>query len=146
MSSDLSTVIMPLMRRVVPGMIAQEICSVQPMTGPGGSIFSIATEDPLVTRIRQLERMVCDTMTPFEEAWMDEFIEDDMIRKPMVWCLRELVPFTTKNEHGVYKKATHEEMDHIENEYWTMMAWIVQNHPVITFDLEMRGIKTKRGE
>lgn len=144
MSSELS-VILPLVRKVMPKLIAQDICSVQPMSGPTGSVFSMkVTENPLVTRIRKIERLVCDTMDAFQTSWCDEFIQDEMIRKPMVWCLRELVPYTTKNDNGVYKEATTEQMDQIENEYWTMMAWVVQAHPAITFDLEMRGIKTKR--
>jgi len=34
-------VLLPIIRRVMPSMIASELCGVQPMTGPTGSIFSI---------------------------------------------------------------------------------------------------------
>jgi len=34
-------VILPIIRRMMPSIIASEICGVQPMTGPTGSIFSL---------------------------------------------------------------------------------------------------------
>lgn len=34
-------VIIPIIRRMMPSIIASEICGVQPMTGPAGSIFSL---------------------------------------------------------------------------------------------------------
>ena len=37
------SIILPIMKKVVPGLIANEIISVQPMTGPVGQIFTMRT-------------------------------------------------------------------------------------------------------
>ncbi|MCK9532973.1 MAG: hypothetical protein M0R77_21075 [Gammaproteobacteria bacterium] len=37
-------VILPIIRRVMPSIIAHDICGVQPMTGPTASIFSLRSK------------------------------------------------------------------------------------------------------
>lgn len=37
-------VILPIIRRMMPTILANELCGVQPMTGPLGSIFSLKTQ------------------------------------------------------------------------------------------------------
>jgi hypothetical protein len=43
-------ILLPMIRKVIPTLIAREIVGVQPMTGPVGQIFSIrpkyGTQDP----------------------------------------------------------------------------------------------------
>ena len=39
----LNTVILPIIRRVMPAMIAKDIIGVQPMTGPIGQIHTLKT-------------------------------------------------------------------------------------------------------
>lgn len=39
--NGLQRIILPLMRKIMPNIIAYEITGVQPMTGPVGSIFPI---------------------------------------------------------------------------------------------------------
>lgn len=36
--------LIPLIRKTLPGLIASDICGVQPMTGPSGSIFSMTSK------------------------------------------------------------------------------------------------------
>lgn len=37
-------IIIPMIRRIIPGMIAADICGVQPMTGPSGLVMSIRSK------------------------------------------------------------------------------------------------------
>jgi len=39
--NDWAKILIPKIRQVIPSLIAQDICSVQPMTGPTGSVFSM---------------------------------------------------------------------------------------------------------
>jgi hypothetical protein len=39
--STLNKIILPMIRRVMPGIIAADICGVQPMTGPNGALWTL---------------------------------------------------------------------------------------------------------
>jgi hypothetical protein len=56
MSEPLNKVLIPLIRRVMPSVIAQDIIGVSPMIGPAGSIFSL--------RARYFERNVRYKVNP----------------------------------------------------------------------------------
>lgn len=44
----LRKVLMPMIRKVIPGLIAQQIVGVQPMTGPTGRIFNLRERDTTI--------------------------------------------------------------------------------------------------
>lgn len=141
--------ITPFMTAVQPthvSMLSSMLCGVQPLASNVSSISNMTynKENPMITRLKLIEKIVCDTVDVLRESWDEIFIEDKMICRPMIWCLRELAGLTDPEEDGSYRVPPKEAIEHIEDEYWTMMAWIVQNHNAITFDLEMRGLKTKR--
>lgn len=48
-------ILMPIIRKVYPNMIAQQILGVQPMTGPTGSIFTLNViyEDPNIAKFHK---------------------------------------------------------------------------------------------
>lgn len=41
---DFPKIILPIIRRVMPSIIAHDICGVQPMTGPASQIFSLRSK------------------------------------------------------------------------------------------------------
>lgn len=45
----LRKVLMPMIRKVIPGLIAQQIVGVQPMTGPTGRVFKFGERDTTIT-------------------------------------------------------------------------------------------------
>lgn len=140
--TNVNQVLVSMIRKTMSTLIASELVGVQPMSLPTSGIFSIKTpEDKFMSRIKQLETIVCATMTVFEDSWMDTFVSDNQIMKPMIWCLRQLSEYVYQGAPEV-DKAT---IQQIEDEYYTMLVWIKQNYNEITFDLEMRGIKMTKG-
>lgn len=78
-SSGYDKVILPLIRRVMPNVIAHDICGVSPMTGPVGSIFALRTK-------YKSPAILPKTPKPsklFGKEWeaMKQKIIDDMRRK-----------------------------------------------------------------
>lgn len=110
------------------------------MSQSTGKVFAMKNT-ALQERLKVLENYVCDTMTAFEESWMDAFLADRQIMKPMIWCLRELAGMSPDGVHG---QPIIEKLDAVEAEFKTMLIWIKQNYTEITFDLEMRGIEMSK--
>lgn len=68
-----SPVLLPLIRRVMPKLLAHQICGVQPMTGPTAGIFSLRTKyipDNRITQITdEVFRLEGDLLEMYE--WFD---------------------------------------------------------------------------
>jgi len=71
--SDFSKVLLPIIRRVVPNMIAQELVGVQPMTGDIGSIYSLRYS---YDQRSELETLIDDAQT------VEEYLENAFAKNP----------------------------------------------------------------
>ena len=56
-----------MIRKVTPTMIANDICSVQPMTAPTGKIFTLRTRYSDSVKMREFELVDDDNFT--QEGW-----------------------------------------------------------------------------
>lgn len=130
--NTMQSVLRPMIRKIAPQLISSQIVGVQPMSYPHNSL------------LRKLEKLVCDTVSILQETWDDEFTNDLMIMRPMIWCLQKLSYLTSYDDNNKLPDSSSDDLGDIEAEYWTAMAWIVQNHHAIAFDLELRGINTQR--
>lgn len=65
MKTDKS-VLIPLIRKIMPGVIAQDIVGVQPMTGSTGQIFSMSGESTPTTPWEYLENCTWSNRGPDE--------------------------------------------------------------------------------
>lgn len=57
-ANQFKSIIIPMIRKIIPGMIARNIAGVQPMTSPAGSIFALryVYRRPFFERILGLKR------------------------------------------------------------------------------------------
>jgi len=67
MIDSVQPLIMNLIRKVTPTMIANDICSVQPMTAPTGKIFTLRTRYSDSVKMREFELVDDDNFT--QEGW-----------------------------------------------------------------------------
>lgn len=78
-------IMMPLIQKLMPSLIAQQIIGVQPMTGPTGSIFTMRYADPNIDKFHKKYK--------FSRAkwYIAEFDEKDYSEVDK-WCTAQFGP------------------------------------------------------
>ena len=68
--ATLNRVILPVIRRVMPTVIANELVGVQPMTGPVGQIHTLRVRyaDAFTQQVEQIPQLVMKLLSPFKIA------------------------------------------------------------------------------
>lgn len=65
-----------MIRKIIPGMIANDICGVQPMTGPTGLIFSLRAKFGRNELERFVDEMLTGVPTPATKELGDYLLDD----------------------------------------------------------------------
>lgn len=128
--ATINSTVLPMMRRVVPQLIAQDICGVQPMTGPTGTIFALNTLDSM---IEKFEKYTCDIVDIIRLNW------PDAMNNPAIWrpCTDILFSLCHKQE------ITKETLDETNEKLAELFVVIDDMYPDLAFDLQMRGYNGK---
>jgi Major capsid protein Gp23 len=128
-------ILISLVRRAMPNLIAYDVCGVQPMVGPTGLIFAMKSKYDKDKKPVVIESKETPMQTPVIEA--EETLADDeeWVEDEGEWCLTPTInKAQSKPESKDYRQMTEGEISQALKEKWAKVLEPEHDHDDVEYN------------